>query len=103
MRSTSWVRYRLAFRLPYYVHFMAPPIRIEFAGALFHVTSRGDGQENVDRDESGDRTNKYWSLPTLVLWESRRSETPPADCYFSSASTRKLITEYAVSGELAER
>src|SRR5512142_907392 len=26
---------------------MARPLRLEFAGALYHVTSRGDGQEDV--------------------------------------------------------
>ena len=26
---------------------MARPLRIEFAGALYHVTSRGDGQEAI--------------------------------------------------------
>jgi len=34
---------------------MARPLRIEFAGGLYHVTSRGDGRENIylgeeDRD-----------------------------------------------------
>lgn len=28
---------------------MARPLRIEFPGALYHVTSRGDGQENIYR------------------------------------------------------
>jgi len=26
---------------------MARPLRIEFAGALYHVTSRGDGREAI--------------------------------------------------------
>ena len=26
---------------------MARPLRLEFPGALYHVTSRGDGQENI--------------------------------------------------------
>jgi REP element-mobilizing transposase RayT len=33
---------------------MARPLRIEFAGALYHVTSRGDGQEAIFLDR-GDR------------------------------------------------
>jgi REP element-mobilizing transposase RayT len=33
---------------------MARPLRIEFAGALYHVTSRGDGQEDIYRGD-GDR------------------------------------------------
>lgn len=34
---------------------MARPLRIEFAGAVYHVTSRGDGQEDIFLDD-GDRT-----------------------------------------------
>jgi REP-associated tyrosine transposase len=30
---------------------MARPLRLEFAGALYHVTSRGDGQEDVFTDD----------------------------------------------------
>ncbi len=30
---------------------MARPLRIEFAGALYHVTSRGDGREEIYRDD----------------------------------------------------
>ena len=26
---------------------MAKPLRLEFAGALYHVTSRGDGREDI--------------------------------------------------------
>ncbi len=31
---------------------MARPLRIEFAGALYHVTSRGDGQEDIYLDDT---------------------------------------------------
>lgn len=31
---------------------MARPLRIEFAGALYHVTSRGDGREDIYLDDS---------------------------------------------------
>src|SRR5690554_1029211 len=31
---------------------MARPLRIEFAGALYHVTSRGDGQEAIYLDDN---------------------------------------------------
>ena len=34
---------------------MAIPLRIEFSGALYHVTSRGDGQEDIYLDDI-DRT-----------------------------------------------
>ena len=30
---------------------MARPLRIEFAGALYHVTSRGDGREDIYLDK----------------------------------------------------
>ena len=33
---------------------MARPLRIEYAGALYHVTSRGDRQENIYQND-GDR------------------------------------------------
>ena len=34
---------------------MARPLRLEFRGALlYHVTSRGDGQEAICRDDAED-------------------------------------------------
>ena len=30
---------------------MSRPLRIEFAGALYHVTSRGDGQKKIYLDD----------------------------------------------------
>lgn len=36
---------------------MARPLRIEFAGALYHVTSRGDGKEAI---YLGDDDRSYW-------------------------------------------
>jgi len=30
---------------------MANPLRIEFAGALYHVTAHGNVRENIYRDE----------------------------------------------------
>lgn len=35
---------------------MARPLRIEYAGALYHVTSRGDRREDIFIDDS-DRLN----------------------------------------------
>lgn len=34
---------------------MSRPLRIEFAGALYHVTSRGDGQRDIYRDDQDRR------------------------------------------------
>ena len=31
---------------------MARPLRIEFAGALYHITSRGDGREDIYLNDS---------------------------------------------------
>ncbi|WP_431066098.1 transposase [Methylotuvimicrobium sp.] len=31
---------------------MARPLRIEFAGALYHVTARGNAQENIYRNDA---------------------------------------------------
>ena len=36
------------------LEYMARPLRLEFAGALYHVTSRRDGQEAIYRAD-GDR------------------------------------------------
>ena len=36
---------------------MARPIRIEFAGAIYHVTSRGDRREDIYRD---DQDREIW-------------------------------------------
>jgi hypothetical protein len=32
---------------------MARPLRIEFAGALYHITSRGDRQEDIFETDDG--------------------------------------------------
>ncbi len=36
---------------------MARPLRIEFPGALYHVTSRGDRQEPISEDDEDRRTH----------------------------------------------
>ncbi len=36
---------------------MARPLRIEFAGALYHVTSRGDRREDI---YTGDDDRELW-------------------------------------------
>lgn len=43
---------------------IARPLRIEFAGALYHVTSRGDGREDVCLDET-DR-QAFYGVPGQV-------------------------------------
>jgi len=39
---------------------MARPLRIEFAGALYHLTSRGDGQEDIYR--SDDDRHRFFAV-----------------------------------------
>ncbi len=34
-----------------YIHFMARPLRIEFPGAIYHITSRGNAKQNIFFDE----------------------------------------------------
>ena len=45
---------------------MARPLRIEFAGALYHVTSRGDRQENIYESDD-DRTDFLQILAEVCL------------------------------------
>ena len=42
---------------------MTRPLRIEFAGALYHVTSRGDGQDNIYLDD----VNRVVFLSVILL------------------------------------
>ena len=44
---------------------MAKPLRIEFSGALYHVTSHGDGRESIYLDE-GDRHLFFGVLAEVV-------------------------------------
>lgn len=44
---------------------MARPLRIEFAGALYHVTSRGDGREDIYLDDA-DRRQYLTVLGTVT-------------------------------------
>lgn len=55
---------------------MSRPLRIEFAGALYHVTSRGDGQEDIYLDD-GDRS---LFLEVLAEVSERFNWTPHAYC-----------------------
>ena len=43
---------------------MARPLRIEFAGALYHVTSRGDGRDDIYLDD--DDRNRWFEVLTGV-------------------------------------
>lgn len=55
---------------------MSRPLRIEFAGALYHVTSRGDGQEDIYLDDS----DRELFLEVLGEVSERFNWTPHAYC-----------------------
>ena len=59
---------------------MARPLRIEFAGALYHVTSRGDGQEDIYLDDSDRETY----LDVLADVQLRFNWTIHAYCLMSN-------------------
>lgn len=55
---------------------MARPLRLEFRGALYHVTSRGDGQEAIYRDD----TDRRLCLEVLAHTVERYNWTVHAWC-----------------------
>ena len=59
---------------------MARPLRIEFAGALYHVTSRGDGQEDIYLDDS----DREVYLDVLADVKKRFNWTIHAYCLMSN-------------------
>ena len=59
---------------------MSRPLRIEFAGALYHVTSRGDGQEDIYLDDSDRETY----LDVLADVQNRFNWTIHAYCLMSN-------------------
>lgn len=65
---------------PSYFGVMARPLRLEFAGALYHVTSRGDGREDIVRDV-GDRQLFFDVL--AGVWE-RFNWVIHADCLMTN-------------------
>lgn len=71
---------------------MARPLRIEYAGALYHVTSRGDGQEDIYREDAdrvaflgviGDVCERFnWVMHAYCLMDNHYHllvETPNAN------------------------
>lgn len=59
---------------------MARPLRLEFAGALYHVTSRGDRREDIYRDE---QDRQHW-LEVLKTACSRFNWVVHAYCQMSN-------------------
>jgi len=59
---------------------MARPLRIEFAGALYHVTSRGDGQEAIYLDD----TDRGLYLEVLADVQHRFNWTIHAYCLMTN-------------------
>ena len=48
---------------------MARPLRIEFPNALYHITSRGNAQENIYHNLEGQVVRRYRLLADKVLPE----------------------------------
>ena len=46
---------------------MTRPLRIEFPGALYHVTSRGDKKADIYLDDDGRSFSKYSKMCMSVL------------------------------------
>ena len=77
---------------------MARPLRLEFAHGLYHVTSRGDGQKDIYRDdadrelflvvlsETVDRCN--WVIHAYCLMGNHYHQS--AICFFSNAFSSRL-------------
>lgn len=59
---------------------MARPLRIEFAGALYHVTSRGDGQDDIYLDDN----DREIYLEVLAEVKERFKWTIHAYCLMSN-------------------
>ena len=47
---------------------MARPLRIEFAGALYHVISRGNDRAVVVRDDADRRKRLHWLQRTVETY-----------------------------------
>lgn len=59
---------------------MARPLRIEFAGALYYVTSRGDGQEEIYRQAAAcSRCNCSQASDTSFARNTRETVLPNAE------------------------
>src|SRR3989344_9632336 len=55
-----------------YAPFMARPLRIEYAGAVYHVTARGNARESIYKDD-GDRKASLGSLGKTMQRHHRSS------------------------------
>jgi hypothetical protein len=50
---------------------MSRPLRIEFAGAVYHVTSRGDRREHIDRDDEDRRAQLRVLAQAMSRFDAR--------------------------------
>jgi putative transposase len=98
---------------------MARPLRLEYPGALYHVTSRGNGRSKIFRS-SKDRTtfltilaaviqNYTWQLHAYCLMDNHYHlvvETPRSSHdrgYTLSAIARHLGLHYATISKIVKR
>jgi hypothetical protein len=64
---------------------MARPLRIEFAGALYHITSRGDRREDIFLDDA-DREMFFEVLAEVCDWREKGVTISPLESIGTSAS-----------------
>ena len=51
---------------------MARPLRIEFAGAIYHVMSRGNERKPIVRDDADCEKRLDWLRRTVAEWMQTR-------------------------------
>jgi hypothetical protein len=75
---------RLSFTIGCHRKVMARPLRIEYPGALYHVTSRGDRQEAIFEDDHDRRAflNLLGQVVSQVShpWSSLKKSFRPTFC-----------------------
>jgi REP element-mobilizing transposase RayT len=90
---------------------MARPLRIEFHGALYHVTSRGDGQEAIYLDDEDRATcvrvmesvikRFNWTVHAYSLMSNHYHllvETPDANLTQGMRQFNGIYTQQAITG-----
>jgi hypothetical protein len=68
---------------------MSRPLRLEFAGALYHVTARGNAREDVFRDDA--ERLRAWPLSSAP---ARRTGIAPGLSFLTLGVTIAYIENY---------
>ena len=74
---------------------MARPLRIEFAGALYHITSRGDRREAIFEDD--DNRDRFLGVPPEVVERYNWGLSVDRDAYLL-ALTRYVVLNAVRAG-----